>query len=162
MGPGGRRRRDDRRRPAQIDPGGGPGHGVEQLGVLGRDGHDVVDTGPERPLQDLGRQFVDDHDGPAAGTETDQPGDLRDDLIRFVGGSEDHHTGPCGIGLVGEGRQVFVADDIAADLLHAFGEDEADDLVRVDHADGNLVTFRWLGFGRVLGHGVYSPIRVHW
>ena len=48
-----------------MHPGRGAGDGVEQLGVLGRDGHDVVDAGPERLLQDLGGQFVDDHDGAA-------------------------------------------------------------------------------------------------
>ena len=58
-------------------PRQGAGDGVEELGVIRRDRHDIVDPGPDRLFRS-GRQFVDDHDGAAAGPEGHEPGDLGD------------------------------------------------------------------------------------
>ena len=118
--------------------------GVEQLGVIGRDRHDIVDAGPDRLLQDPGGQFVDDHDGAAGGSEGHEPGDLGDDGVGGLRWTEDDDAGTRCVDGLGEGGQVRVADDLVVELADVVGQDTTDDLVRVDDADDRLCVIAWV------------------
>ena len=77
---------------------------------------------------------------PHAGPEGHEPGDLGDDLVRCDSGARRRPRRDASAStVVGEGGQVLVADDAGVELAHVLGEDAADDLVGVDHADEHVL-----------------------